>query len=1265
MPSVIVQAIKSIPKVAPVVIKKISEKIKPSKPSGDVKIGVAPEQTINQGFAKGTVRQEGNVVKYSGDLPGEVSIKTQQGTTVVAPGTGATAIVVGPRRGGGGQSTPIRVGGVSPVEPAPIVQDNLSTKTTTISPPKLSGFKYTDYAPTPMKISNVYYVNNPNYRPANLPSDTLIVYTDNQGRLTGETSNPNITVPKYYYDKEGRETNIPITSRESGEALAKSIKENPPEIGYYEVTEEGRPAPPTLTGKYVPPRVVSIEEEGIKKTYIPLFDEQKFQESVLNKALTKAGTFSYSQVEKFGDFQIKQQQESVQRILNPQRGTINISPVEYVEAPQRESKLAPRISNVFQFGYEAEKYIGGMAVEGLYSGLRTAAIPIKLGVRYGLLPGEVDIGSSENQSLLKKYTYSKIFEEKTTPMDVIMTGGIIAGGAGSVAVRQLVGGAFSGFVSFSTAKSIAQDPLGMLTTPKGLAEVSVNVLAAGVGLREGLGYFKEKVKVYEEAKPKPINTLKDAYAIDIIKDSDRKLVTSFGIVGITGPRRGLYAPRYEVLIEKFKDFLKFEKPILDNLATLTTTPKVKSFVEGVIKYPSAETIITQPSKIGYVKLESSIIESGEIKGPIKFDPVIFEMDRIIAAQQRSSLIASIGGTERRASPLVISEFYGKMQTGFPKYGKLNLGELGAIERRSIQELQKTKVKEITKYFPEEAEVSFGDVFVRDIGSKRLVKGIRIFPPGSRISRGRITAIQQELNKIEFDVQYGLIEQATLKENLAYVDLTKPRIPRVKTILEKQYPYKALTKKQMMDLRGGLDVLGTFDVDTGKIYVRKKMPKGKLRQDTLRHERGHKYFVEEKGIQEEIGKQVTDKLIKELGIDAKSHLDLYEKSKKYIYKKYKGKPPYYPDQYIDEYLADTFKYPTKAVIYEVAPKKVGTVSGDIDVRTYRLPSEKTQTEFIQGIRPTRTPAEEAALQQQLYGQKLANQKALQKAIGAAAIKLEKTLKPSRKSPAQISQELGYQKAPAIVGGLGIVASEFASAGTYERTDSVIMTNVMETRAEVTREFSSETGVTRGITREIPKEVGREIVREIPREITREIPREITREVPREIVREIQREIPRQISRQVTRQVTRSLVTNVPFTTTETITNRIIFNLDKKERQMSKLKKQKAYSVLLRRRGKFISVAAGLTRGRAILAGQRAALGGLGRTFKLVESGTTESFDIDAMVNQELFRGYKVRKGKAIATPNIFIQRQSKSLVTPFERREISIARQAKAMEKFIK
>jgi len=174
--------------------------------------------------------------------------------------------------------------------------------------------------------------------------------------------------------------------------------------------------------------------------------------------------------------------------------------------------------------------------------------------------------------------------------------------------------------------------------------------------------------------------------------------------------------------------------------------------------------------------------------------------------------------------------------------------------------------------------------------------------------------------------------------------------------------------------------------------------------------------------------------------------------------------------------------------------------------------------------------------------------------------------------------------------------------------------------------------------------------------------ILNNVSRNIFREAQREQQVERMRERLKQVT----INVPIIITPKLgiqpknpspkePKRFIFRYGKPETEDYARKIEKAYAVLIKRRGKYIPIASGLPRGKALAFGSSRTIRELARSFKIKEMGTTTDIDINFMPNQNIFRDYKVRRGRSIPVQNEFIQRQRKSLLTSDERKLIQLAK----------
>jgi hypothetical protein len=126
------------------------------------------------------------------------------------------------------------------------------------------------------------------------------------------------------------------------------------------------------------------------------------------------------------------------------------------------------------------------------------------------------------------------------------------------------------------------------------------------------------------------------------------------------------------------------------------------------------------------------------------------------------------------------------------------------------------------------------------------------------------------------------------------------------------------------------------------------------------------------------------------------------------------------------------------------------------------------------------------------------------------------------------------------------------------------------------------------------------------------------------------------------------------------------LPNQKKRKSNLKQVSTFNVLVKRKGKFNLLGSNLTESEAVLLGEKETLSRISRTFKLQKTNQTKDiFGIDEEItpNNQLFRNYKVRKGKAIFTPNQFIQRNSANLKSFGEQQALKTARLMKQATKF--
>jgi hypothetical protein len=195
------------------------------------------------------------------------------------------------------------------------------------------------------------------------------------------------------------------------------------------------------------------------------------------------------------------------------------------------------------------------------------------------------------------------------------------------------------------------------------------------------------------------------------------------------------------------------------------------------------------------------------------------------------------------------------------------------------------------------------------------------------------------------------------------------------------------------------------------------------------------------------------------------------------------------------------------------------------------------------------------------------------------------------------------------------------------------------------------------------IQKEQTREISRLIERASQKEIQKPQERVVERTLQKEQTKQIERLIERQVERIInVPDVPITTEITYPKALPPFIPKKKKVEKRIRRVPIYAVRARKRGRFVPVATGLTRGGALKYGQEFALRDIARTFKIIKTGEQEIGALGEeafMPSPRLFRTYKVRRGRQIPLTDTFIQRSSANLQSASEREQL---RQARLLKK---
>jgi hypothetical protein len=131
--------------------------------------------------------------------------------------------------------------------------------------------------------------------------------------------------------------------------------------------------------------------------------------------------------------------------------------------------------------------------------------------------------------------------------------------------------------------------------------------------------------------------------------------------------------------------------------------------------------------------------------------------------------------------------------------------------------------------------------------------------------------------------------------------------------------------------------------------------------------------------------------------------------------------------------------------------------------------------------------------------------------------------------------------------------------------------------------------------------------------------------------------------------------------------IIGKLSEEKRKKKKGMKQiPTYALFQKRKGKFRAIGMDFTRSEALKLGSERTLTSLSRTFKIRPTGKArEIFAIDEeiMPREEIFRQYKIKKGKQYFTPDQFIQKTNANLQTIEEKAQLKESRRLKKLMNF--
>lgn len=322
-----------------------------------------------------------------------------------------------------------------------------------------------------------------------------------------------------------------------------------------------------------------------------------------------------------------------------------------------------------------------------------------------------------------------------------------------------------------------------------------------------------------------------------------------------------------------------------------------------------------------------------------------------------------------------------------------------------------------------------------------------------------------------------------------------------------------------------------------------------------------------------------------------------------------------------------------------PRKVVRISGKTTRLYQEIPSDETAVSILSPANIKKTPFNQIQVQD--------NQKALQKAIGSSGVALSKSLKNIPEISVKEVQALEFQRIQAL--------PRYVGGGGQTKT---------ETRQQQSFRFE-ELSVTR--FRDIEASVQLPNIRTGQRELSRAVERSLNREGVRALSIEIPKLQERQATRTASRLISRTGERNFPpidiptlknFPSPKKPTNKFRFNLKTKSPSFSEL--TEGYRTFVFVKGKPVYLKGIAPKELAILRGESSAL--KGKTALSARFGIEPTKYRVRNVNvrspyKNLFREFKVRQGKAIITPNTFIQKRGKRLTTSDERKLIQLARKA--------
>ena len=701
-----------------------------------------------------------------------------------------------------------------------------------------------------------------------------------------------------------------------------------------------------------------------------------------------------------------------------------------------------------------------------------------------------------------------------------------------------------------------------------------------MGLGESLAYLKKPILLKVDEKMS-INLAKED--INQILIGERNINTGkYTIAKFYPERNAFYASRGEILLKKLSLLKLDTKPISE-----------MSFEELESIYDiSGKKVKLSEAKLILAKTDVGIIDEGEIIGSAR------------SGGKEPLKIYIQSGTLKRKEPIIESILTGKMESSkdLSKIDLLNLDKptkKALLEIFNQQEQKNVKINietdlinqdkilsqlDIVKKtrgldFAERQEspisVSGGEVEIKSYkkilrNKKKITKEINIETdlinqdkimskiiaskstkeiPINDILKGKLTSVQKSLGGIEYEKEYGLIEEEKLISKVAVNEIKE----KIIDVLKSERYLGENEVKINKSMREGL--LGFYRSKNKDIYL-----KNKNDVETYIHERTHAVLdkLEITSLNENTKtgflKETTDlrkripKILKKLGYEIEQ---IPEEAIARLSEEYyksgitkEGFDKLYAEEFLNKvakrnpYIAKVgrkiFETPEfksildKPDIVSLKAKGINEIEDITSAGKLKASRIGRKTDIINVMSDVKTYRLEEP-NMEIGTRQVIQKKPFESKYGAKSV--DEVLKDAglkqKTEVKQIPRKDLTSAGKKIIAGAELKLSKMPSPRvSYPKLKETPMSKGLVNLNNIEKEISRE--VSRPMSKDISKEMNKYISKEIPREITKSISKEVPREMPREITKEMPREILKEVTKQVPKLITKIIPKEEPKT-----------------------------------------------------------------------------------------------------------------------------------------